>query len=350
MAIRIYSLLFVCIFFYACQSSTKSPITKIPKGIEIPKGMVWIPGGVFMQGAVENDSLALPREKPSFKVQVDGFFMDITEVTNEQFAKFVEETNYITTAERAVNWEEIKKQVSAQTPKPHDSLLSPGSLIFVKPKQPISSCCDYSQWWLWKSGVSWKHPHGKDSNMEVKENYPVVHISYQDAQAYCKWAGRRLPTEAEWEYAAKGGNNNRIFTWDNKNGVSENANTWNGIFPIKNTKEDGFETIAPVKSYHPNPYGLYDMIGNVWEWTSDWYNDNYYKEKLKENKIIINPKGADEAYNFKNTLAKEKIIKGGSYLCHKSYCASYRISARMSSTMDSSTEHIGFRTVLSVKK
>lgn len=346
----IYSVLLTFLFLCSCRQPAKSPIVKIPNGVKPPKGMVWIPGGTFTQGAVQNDSLALPREKPSFQVQIDGFFMDITEVTNQQFATFVKETHYVTTAERPIRWEELKKQVPAGTPKPHDSLLQPGSLIFIKPQQPMSSCCDYSQWWLWKNGVNWKHPYGKGSNIEGKENYPVVHISYKDAEAYCQWAGKRLPTEAEWEYAAKGGNNNRIFTWNNKSDVSKNANTWNGVFPATNTQEDGFESVAPVKSYQPNAYGLYDMIGNVWEWTSDWYSEKYYKETALRNKTLINPTGAKEAYNSRNLLTQEKIIKGGSYLCHKSYCASYRISARMSNTVDSSTEHLGFRTVLSVKK
>lgn len=342
-------LLGILLLIIGC-SKTPKPITKIPKGFSIPKGMVWIPGGTFIQGALPNDTLALPREKPTFKVQVDGFFMDITEVTNKQFAKFVQETGYKTTAERNIDWEILKKQVPENTPKPNDSLLKAGSLVFSKPNHTIKSCHDYSQWWTFKTGANWKHPYGKGSSIEGKENYPVVHISYEDALAYCKWAGRRLPTEAEWEYAAKAGNNSALFAWGENDNLAESANTWNGKFPTKNTQKDGFESIAPVKSFPPNNYGLYDMGGNVWEWTSDWYNTNYYSKMAENNKIYINPKGATEPYNPLALFAKEKIIKGGSYLCHASYCASYRISARMASTPDSSTEHIGFRTVLGVKK
>ncbi|MBS9767264.1 MAG: formylglycine-generating enzyme family protein [Flavobacteriaceae bacterium] len=346
-----YFILISSLFIISCTSTTsKKPITKIPKGVSTPKGMVWIAGGTFTQGALPNDTLALPREKPNFQVQVDGFFMDKTEVTNRQFAQFVKETGYKTTAERAIDWEVLKKQSSSTISKPNDSLLQAGSLVFSKPNHPIRSCCDYSQWWTFTKGANWKHPYGKDSNIKGKENYPVVHISYEDAMAYCKWAGRRLPTEAEWEYAARGGSNSVLFAWGENDNLAKSANTWNGIFPTENTKEDGFESIAPIKSFSPNNYGLYDMGGNVWEWTSDWYNTDYYDQMAKKDKIYINPKGAKTAYNPLNPSAKEKIIKGGSYLCHASYCASYRISARMSSTPDSSTEHIGFRTVLDVKK
>ncbi len=342
-------LLGISLFVVGC-SQTPKPITKIPKGFRIPKGMVWIPGGTFTQGALPTDTLALSREKPNFQVQVDGFFMDITEVTNEQFAKFVEATGYKTTAERAIDWEILKKQTPKNTPKPNDSLLQAGSLVFVKPNHSIHSYNDFLQWWRFKNGANWKHPYGKDSTIKGNENYPVVHISYEDATAYCKWAGRRLPTEAEWEYAARAGNKSVLFAWGENDHLAQSANTWNGTFPTENTQEDGFESIAPVKSFSPNKYGLYDMGGNVWEWTSDWYNVNYYSEMAKDNQIHINPQGAITPYNPDMPLAKEKIIKGGSYLCHASYCASYRISARMSSTTDSSMEHLGFRTVLDVKK
>lgn len=322
---------------------TNSNAKELPKA---PEGMVWIPGGTFMQGAVPQDKMAMAHEKPQHAVTVDGFFMDITEVTNAQFSKFVKETNYVTTAERPVDWDDMKKQLPEGTPKPDDSVLQPGSLTFKKTKTSVPNLYDFSQWWSWTIGANWKHPNGKSSTIEGKANYPVVHISYEDAQAYCKWAGRRLPTEAEWEYAARGGKENTICFWgDDKTELSKMANSWEGEFPVNNTKEDGYERRAPVKSYPANGYGLYDMAGNVWEWTSDWYNTNYYGELASLKKPIENPQGASKAYNPSNPYIQEKVIKGGSFLCSASYCASYRVSSRMASSPDSSLEHLGFRTV-----
>jgi len=313
-----------------------------------PKGMVWIPGGTFLQGAVPQDKTAMLHEKPQHKVTVDGFFMDITEVTNAQFKKFIDATNYITVAERKVDWNELKKQLPIGTEKPHDSILQPGSLIFKKTKTSVPNLYDFSQWWKWEIGANWKHPKGKNSNLESKDNYPVVHITYEDALAYCKWANRRLPTEAQWEFTARGTQKNTTFFWGNdENLLSEKANSWEGEFPVTNTKKDGFEGLAPVKSYPPNSLGLFDMAGNVWEFTSDWYNVNYYKEIASTN--TKNPKGATKAYNPNNPYLKEKIIKGGSFLCNASYCASYRISSRMGTSLDSSLEHVGFRTVATLE-
>lgn len=311
-----------------------------------PNGMLWIPGGTFMQGAVAQDQIAMQHEKPQHSVTVDGFFMDITEVTNAQFTKFVDETAYITTAEQEIDWEEMKKQVPEGTPKPHDSVLQPGSLLFKKTKTSVPNLYDFSQWWIWSIGTNWRHPIGPESNIEGKENHPVVHVSYEDAIAYCKWAGRRLPTEAEWEYAARANQSNTTYFWgDDRSQLSKRANSWEGEFPVNNTLEDGFERTAPVKTYPANNFGLFDMAGNVWEMTSDWYNINYYQELVNSNTATVNPKGADKAYNPSNPYIKEKVIKGGSFLCSDSYCASYRVSSRMGTSMDSSAEHVGFRTV-----
>ena len=316
-----------------------------PANIETPEGMVWIPGGKFMQGAVESDDMAMSHEKPAHAVAVDGFFMDKTEVTNAEYAAFVEETGYLTVAEREIDWEEIKKQLPPGTPKPHDSILQPGSLVFKKTKESVPNLYDYSQWWKWEIGASWRHPYGPGSTIEGKENFPVVHIALEDAVAYCEWAGRRLPTEAEWEYAARAGQPQARFSWGNDETVlAARANTWEGEFPTTNSREDGFEHVAPAKSYGSNPYGLYDMAGNVWEWTQDWYNVNFYQDALK-NGIVKNPRGAETAYNPNNPRVQEKVIKGGSFLCHASYCASFRISARMANSTDSAQEHLGFRTV-----
>ncbi len=326
-------------------------IKEVPKGVVTPSGMVWIPGGKFNQGAVAQDNGAMKHEKPAHKVAVDGFFMDITEVTNAQFKKFTKATGYITVAEREIDWGEMKKQLPEGTPKPHDSIMQPGSLTFKKSKTSVPNLYDFSQWWKWTVGANWRQPLGPGSSIKGKDDHPVVHISYEDAQVYCKWIGRRLPTEAEWEYAARGTKENTLFFWgDDSSNLDKKANTWEGEFPKTNTKKDGFEATAPVKTYPPNGYGLYDVAGNVWEWTSDWYNVNYYQELANTKEIAVNPKGALKSYNPTMPYAKEKIIKGGSFLCNVSYCASYRLSSRMGTSLDSSAEHIGFRTVASVKE
>ena len=305
--------------------------------------MVWVPCGIFLQGAVPQDKMAMPHEKPGHLVQVDGFFIDIAEVTNAQFARFVKETGYVTTAERAIDWAELKKQLPEGTPRPHDSILQPGSLLFRKTASPVTNLRDVSQWWMWTTGASWRHPGGKGSTVKGKENYPVVHVSFADAQAYCVWAGRRLPTEAEWGFAARANKSKAIYFWgDDIAELSKKANTWGGEFPVTNNGADGYEKSAPVKSYPPNGLGLYDMAGNVWEWTSDWYNTRYYKELAALKVTVNNPAGAARAFNPHNPYIQEKIIKGGSFLCNGSYCASYRLSARMGTDTNSSLEHVGF--------
>tara|TARA_R110002049_G_scaffold993_2_gene7115 strand:- start:62733 stop:63827 length:1095 start_codon:yes stop_codon:yes gene_type:complete len=325
------------------KQETNQEVTEIPK---TPKGMVWIPGGTFEQGAVPQDKIAMAHEKPSHTVSLDGFFMDITEVTNAEFSKFVEATDYETIAEREIDWEVMKAQLPEGTPKPHDTILQPGSLLFKKSKSTVPNLYDFSQWWEWSIGTNWKHPQGPDSTIEGKNNYPVVHISYEDALAYCEWANRRLPTEAEWEYAARANKNGSIYFWgDDISELSKRVNSWEGEFPVNNTLEDGYERAAPVKSYPSNNFGLYDMAGNVWEWTADWYNMNYYEELAALKTPAKNPLGATKAYNPNNPYIQEKVIRGGSFLCSESYCASYRVSSRMGSSLDSSLEHLGFRTV-----
>ena len=332
---------------FSCKKENKEPEPN--KMIATPEGMVWVKAKTFLQGAKPNDAYAMPKESPAHSVSVDGFFMDITEVTNKQFRLFIEATGYVTVAERPVDWEVMKNDLPPDTPKPHDSILQPGSLIFNKNVNAVVNMQNYSQWWTWKVGANWKQPTGPDSTIDGMDDYPVVHVAYEDALAYCKWANRRLPTEAEWEAAAQGTYTDAIFTWGNDPDLlDEKANTWQGIFPVKNESIDGFEYIAPVKSFEPNSIGLYDMTGNVWEMTSDYYNVNYYKI-LEGNTILVNPKGAAKAYNPMNPYAQERVIKGGSFLCHASYCASYRISAKMSISEDSGSDHTGFRTVATVE-
>jgi formylglycine-generating enzyme required for sulfatase activity len=341
----LFTFLLFTLLISSCTDSKKPKKSQNPVA---PEGMVWIPGGTFMQGAVPEDNMAMSHEKPQHAVQIDGFFMDITEVTNAQFSKFVEATGYVTNAERKIEWEDIKNQLPPDTPKPPDSILQPGSLTFKKAKSTLPNLYDFSQWWHWTIGADWKHPAGPNSSIKGKENHPVVHISFEDAVAYCRWIGRRLPTEAEWEFAARGGKENLVYFWGNdKTWLSKMANSWEGEFPVKNNLTDGFERQAPVKSYPPNSFGLYDMSGNVWEWTADWYNTQYYQELKDINEIAVNPEGAANAYNPSNPYFEEKVIRGGSFLCNAAYCASYRVSARMASSPDSSHEHVGFRTVMS---
>jgi formylglycine-generating enzyme required for sulfatase activity len=337
----------IIIFNQSCKNQTQ--IKTEEQILQIP-GMVWISGGIYDMGASDGDRMALPHEKPKHTVKVDGFYMDETEVTNAQFSKFIEATNYITTAERPVDWDLIKQQLPPGTPKPHDSLLLPGSLLFKKTKESVPNLYDFSQWWRWTTGANWKQPEGKGSSINEKDNHPVVHLSFEDAMAYCNWAGRRLPTEAEWEFAARGGKRDKIYFWgDLTDKLSSYVNSWEGEFPVDNTQADGFEKSAPVKTYPPNGYGLYEISGNVWEWTSDWYSSQYY-QYCKENSITNNPKGPNEAFNPNNPYIDERVIRGGSFLCNASYCASYRVSSRMATDPSTSLEHLGFRTVMDLKK
>ena len=313
------------------------------KNSTIHAGMVWVPGGIFMMGG--DNKQASADEYPKHKVTVNGFWMDATEVTNEQFAAFVNATHYITIAETKPDWNELKKQLPPGTPKPDDSILVAASLVFRQPKEAVE-LNDYTQWWEWKPGADWKHPHGSGSDIAGKEKYPVVHIAWTDAVAYCKWAGKRLPTEAEWEFAARGGLANNIYPWGNEpvNEGKQKANYWQGQFPNKNTVEDGFFYAAPVGSFAANGYGLYDMAGNVWEWTADFYNNTYY-ESVSKPEGISNPKGATTSYDPEEPTIPKRVIRGGSFLCNDSYCSGFRVARRMKTSEDSGMEHLGFRCV-----
>jgi formylglycine-generating enzyme required for sulfatase activity len=306
-----------------------------------------IPGGTFDMGGDNNQ--ASPDEYPKHKVTVDPFYMDATEVTNAQFKKFVEATGYITTAERKPDWEELKKSLPPNTPKPPDSVLVAASLVF-KPSEGPVNLNDYAQWWSWVPGADWKHPEGPGSSIEGKDDYPVVHVSWDDAMAYCKWTGKRLPTEAEWEFAARGGLINNIYPWGNEHvhAAKPKVNSWEGKFPYLNEKKDGYLKLAPVKSFAPNGYGLYDMAGNVWEWCSDWYDNNYYKEG--DGKTMIDPKGPAKSYDPEDPYTFKRSLRGGSFLCNDSYCSGYRVARRMKSSPDTGLEHTGFRCVKDVKK
>ena len=327
--------------FFSCANNQKDKSISF----ETPDGMVWVEGKSYTKGAKQNDDYAMMREKPSHEVYIDGFYIDVTEVTNNQFQKFVNETGYLTIAEREIDWGEMKKNLPAGTPKPHDSILQPGSLIFNDKLKKVDDMNNYFQWWRWQTGANWRSPKGPGSNIENKGNYPVVHIAYEDAKAYCEWANRRLPTEAEWESAAQGNYKNAVFPWgDDLKLLNSNANTWQGNFPVKNESIDGYEMIAPVKSFPANSIGIFDMVGNVWEITDDLFNVNYYSEISTETELK-NLKGASSCYNPSNPYEIQYVMKGGSFLCHDSYCASYRISARMGVSVGSGSDHTGFRTV-----
>ncbi|MBT8261437.1 MAG: formylglycine-generating enzyme family protein [Bacteroidia bacterium] len=325
-----------------------SDIRKDKSFASIIEGMSLIPGGEFMMGAVGD--LALEREYPKHPVQVSGFYMDAHEVTNAEFGKFVEETGYKTIAERPIDWEEMKKQIPPGTPKPAKVLLEPGSLVFT-PKPGITNLQDFSQWWSWINFANWQHPNGPHSNIDGKENHPVVHIALADAKAYAKWAGKRLPTEAEWEWAARGGLEDPVYPWGNCdiNDTPYKANFFQGTFPANNSEGDLFKETAPVGSFEPNGYGLFDMAGNVWEITSDLYDELYYRS-LSSTEMSIDPKGSEKSFYPDNQYSEHTVLKGGSFLCNDSYCASYRVSARMPLELDAAMNHVGFRCVIDVEQ
>lgn len=326
-------------------SSTATDTPQIKKGEASTKGMVWIPQGEFLMGA--DNAQARSDEYPKHQVKVKGFWMDTHEVTNAQFRKFVEATGYITTAEKKPDWEELKKQLPPGTPKPPDEVLVPSSLVFSPPEEPIE-LNNAAQWWQWVAGADWQHPEGPQSNIDGKDNYPAVHISWDDAVAYAKWAGKRLPTEAEWEWAARGGKPNTIYPWGNENidGGQVKANSWQGQFPNQNTNKDQFYGLAPIKSFPANAYGLYDMAGNVWEWCQDWYHTSYYKTAGHNSN---NPQGPSASYDPAEPTVPKKVVRGGSFLCNDSYCSGYRVAARMKSSPDTGLSHTGFRCVMDKK-
>jgi formylglycine-generating enzyme required for sulfatase activity len=328
-------LLFLCL--WACQNS--QPKEKQP--VQKQDGMVLIPAGTLNMGG-DNDQ-ADKNEFPKHEVVIDGFWMDETEVTNAEFRKFVEETGYQTVAERPIVWEEIAASLPPNTPKPPDSLLQPGALVFHKTAQPVPMN-NPALWWQWTIGANWQHPEGPDSDIKNKDQHPVVQIAWEDAMVYCQWAKKRLPTEAEWEWAARGGKTGNIYPWGNEkvNEGAAKANYWQGLFPYQNTQKDGYFTTAPVKSYAPNGYGLYDMPGNVWEWCSDWFDFAYYQKRQASQKNTVGPQ---KAFNPNMPYQQEKVVRGGSFLCNDDYCSGYRNSRRMGSTPDTGLNHTGFRCV-----
>ena len=314
------------------------PKAAVAPGEPRAEGMVWIPGGTFRMGSDHH----YPEEAPAHTVRVDGFWMSRHAVTNADFRRFVDATGYVTLAERPANPENY--------PGAKPELLVPSSIMFRKASGPVD-LRDPNHWWDYVAGADWRHPRGPESDLRELMNHPVVHIAFEDAEAYAKWAGLELPTEAEWEFAAQGGLDGAEFVWGDAfmpNGKPM-ANTWQGEFPWQNLLEDGFEWTAPVGSFPPNGYGLHEMAGNVWEWTVDWYQEH---ARIKKACCTMeNPRGSSDptqSYDPRTPDIKipRKVMKGGSYLCAPNYCRRYRPAARMPQAVDTSTCHLGFRCIV----
>lgn len=306
-----------------------------------PMKMVRIPGGKFRMGTSDrNPHFA---DAPEHEVEVGEFLLDESEVTNAQFAAFVKATNYVTVAEKAPTLESIRAGLPPGAPDPPPEVLVAGSLVFVQPAAPVANTRDTHAWWRWVPGACWKHPEGPGSDIKDRMNHPVVHVCWNDAMAYAKWAGKRLPTEAEWERAARGGLVDKKYVWGDEAPNADGkwrCNIWQGVFPHENTKEDGYVRTAPVKSYAPNGYGLYDMAGNVWEWCADWYRPDYYVTGPRQN-----PAGPASSFDpgDPNPQAPKRVQRGGSFLCSDGFCSRYKPYGRGRGDVDTGQSHVGFR-------
>ncbi|MFY9938691.1 MAG: formylglycine-generating enzyme family protein [Silvibacterium sp.] len=329
----------------AVFAETKPNTTPAPQSA--PPGMVWISGGEFSMGAQDPPGMddvgmkATLDSRPVHRVYVDGFFMDKTDVTNAEFAKFVKATGYVTVAERKPRAEDFPGA-------PPENLVA-GSVVFAPPDHPVP-LNDYFQWWTYVPGANWRHPYGPQSYIKGKDKYPVVHVAYEDVLAYAKWAGKRLPTEAEWEFAARGGLTGKPFVWGDEfrpNGKWM-ANTHQGHFPDKDTGVDGYVGIAPVAQFPANGYGLYDMAGNVWQWTSDWYRPDYYAQLAGQGGVARNPQGPDTSFDPSEPNQPKKVHRGGSYLCTDQYCSRYMVGTRGKGEVSTGTNHLGFRCIMTL--
>jgi formylglycine-generating enzyme len=310
---------------------------------DAPKEMIWIPGGTFLMGSDHH----YPEEAPAHPVSVDGFWIDRYQVTNAQFRRFVKETGYVTVAERVPNPEDY--------PGALPELLFAGSVVFTPPQHRVQLDNHY-QWWAWVAGADWRHPEGPESNLNGKERHPVLHLAFEDIEAYAAWAGKSIPFEAEWEFAARGGLDGKDFAWGDELTPKGKylANFWQGEFPLHNLALDGFERSAPVGSFPPNGYGLFDMIGNAWEWTADWYGDRHVVESSCCSPTSLNPRGGSRETsidaNDAGTAIPRKVLKGGSFACAENYCQRYRPAARMHHPIDTGTNHISFRCIVRPEK
>jgi formylglycine-generating enzyme len=306
--------------------------------------MVWIPGGEFMMGAQADPHgnevymRATNDSRPIHRVYVDGFYMDRTDVTNDEFTRFVTATGYVTVAERTPRAEDFPSA-------PPENLVA-GAVVFNPPSRPVP-LDNHFRWWSYIAGANWRHPLGPTSDIQGKGHYPVVQVAYEDALAYAAWAEKRLPTEAEWEFAARGGLAGKIYAWGDefRPGGRWMANTFQGQFPVRDTADDGHAGIAPVAQYPPNGYGLYDMAGNVWQWTSDWYRPDYYEQLAGAGGIARNPKGPDAPYDPAEPRQPKKVQRGGSFLCTDEYCSRFAVGTRGKGEISTGTNHLGFRCV-----
>jgi len=315
----------------------------VPGGVA-PEGMAWIPGGEFSMGSDSaHDSLCstpglTADAQPIHRVYVDGFWMDRTEVTNAQFEKFVKATRYVTVAERVPN--------AAEFPGAPPENLVAGSTVFTPTPHPVT-LDNHFKWWRYQKGADWRHPDGPDSSIKGRENYPVVHLAYEDAAAYARWAGKRLPTEAEWEFAARGGQAGKIYPWGNELRPEGKwaANIYEGRFPVTDSGDDGHAGIAPVAQYAPNGYGLFDVSGNVWEWVSDWYRPDYFAELARSGPVARNPQGPDAPFDPSEPMEKKRVHRGGSFLCTSEYCTRYMLGTRGKGEISTGSNHLGVRLV-----
>jgi sulfatase modifying factor 1 len=299
--------------------------------------MVYVPGGTFRMGSDRH----YPEEAPVHRVTVDGFWIDRTPVTNRQFREFVNATGYVTYAELTPNAKDYPDALA--------HMLKAGSLVFTPPKQAVD-LRHWGEWWRFEFGANWRRPYGRHSNIRGLDEHPVVHVAYRDVEAYAQWANKEIPTEAEWEFAARGGLEDAEFAWGHELTPAGRhmANTWQGNFPLENLGTDGFERTSPVTEYPPNGYGLHDMIGNVWEWTADWYSPKHEADAPKACCIPENPRGGPEGASYDcnpNTKIPRKVLKGGSHLCAPNYCRRYRPAARHAEPIDTSASHVGFRCI-----
>jgi len=303
-------------------------------------GMVWIPGGEFWMG---NDSPGFRDAQPVHKVRVHGFWMDKTPVTNSQFERFVKATGYITVADRTLD--------PGQYPNAPAAMLKPGAPVFTPPPAPVLLNNPLG-WWRWQPGADWRHPEGPGSGIRDRQNHPVVQIAWEDAAAYAKWAGQRLPTEAEWEFAARGGLDRKEFVWGDEEQPRGRpmANTFQGHFPDDNTARDGFKGTSPVCAFPANGYGLCDMAGNVWQWVSDWYRPDYYQQLAAAGGVADNPQGPQDSFDPGEPGVKKRVQKGGSFLCTDQYCGRFRPGARGKGDVSTGASHVGFRLVSSTNQ
>ncbi|HET9466818.1 MAG TPA: formylglycine-generating enzyme family protein [Vicinamibacterales bacterium] len=303
-----------------------------------PKGMVWVPGGTFWMGC---EGCGMPDALPVHLVEVDGFWMDRTPVTNAEFERFVKATGYVTVAERP-----LKASDYPGVPK---DLLVPGSAVFTPTKRPVP-LDNPLQWWRYTPGANWKRPEGPGSDLRGRADHPVVHVAFEDVQAFAKWAGKRVPTEAEFEFAARGGLDRNLFPWGNEltPGKAPPANIWQGTFPASDRGEDGYTGTSPVTAFAPNAFGLHDVGGNVWQWCADWYRPDYYATLAKAGGVARNPTGPSDSFDPQEPGAAKRVLKGGSYLCTDQYCARYLVGSRGKSEVSSGASNLGFRLVRSI--